>query len=253
MSVTLNWNPFSDTSVDAYHVFRSITGFVIPFPNSLAPGAQLKFAATSPTLQVVNFTTVDQASVIQQINAQAKGIVASATTAGPAAVLVRCTGTVNPILKLMSCSALTQLGISPGLVGPMQNFVDIGTVPFVDTNQSYSFTDPDGANTDWYYLKTITSLVYSLPTIALQPIVSLPAPCAIEGRVIDLSGNPIVGAEVTATVAVQGGTKNNAGIVTGPITVLTDFLGRWMMTLPLVRHDSIRYPCDGIQSGYSSS
>jgi hypothetical protein len=232
MSVTLNWNPFKDTAVDAYHVFRSITGFSIPFPNNLQVGAQLIFAATIPSRQIITLTSTDMQSVVAQINAQAKGIVASAAIAGPAAILIRCTATVNPVLKTFPCTALTQLGIQPKIYGPRQNFVDIGIVPFVSITQSYTFTDRDGVNTDWYYLKTIKNLLFSLPTVALQPSITPPTSCVIEGRVIDLSNNPIVGAEVTAQIAVQGGNHNNAGIVTGAITALTDSLGRWSMSLP---------------------
>jgi hypothetical protein len=247
MSVALSWNPFNDTAVDSFHVFRSITGFMIPASNSLAPNAQLLFQVNKHETQSIVFPAVDLASIVATINSKAKGLQAAIDTNGD--ILVRRTSFERPVLNILFCSFATQLGLTPGPIGPRQNFIDVGTVPFVSTTASYSFTDADGSSYDWYYLKTLTGSTYSVPTIAVRPQIAQVALCTVEGRVCDASNNPIAGARVRFKLAVPGrGTlkeqgcnwndpwcdpdpANNASDTIEWREVFTDSLGRWVANL----------------------
>lgn len=246
MNITLKWTAFADTVADSYKLYKAITGFSIPFPNSLIIGNQFIFAATSPDRQVVTLTGTSISQVAANLNA-AKGIQATPNQAGTA-LLVRCTARDNPKLKLYACTALTSLGMVPSLIGPKENFQLLTTIPFVSGTFEYSYIDVDGNALDYYHLTTVDGSTESLPTQDLQPVLTPESVCIIEGRIIDSQNNPIVGAEVKAQIQVPVGVSDNSGIRTGVKTVITDSLGRW--SIPILQGQLVLFQIEAI--GYNN-
>lgn len=230
--INLSWSTYNDSSVDTFNVYRSITGISIPFPNSLQSGDVLQFSATSPTVQRVTITATDITSVVAAINTQGKGIQATANTASTA-ILLRCTATVNPKLKLYPCTFLTDTGIPVQLVAPKMNPSLVGTVAGVTAPSNYTFSDADGSPYDYYYITSVKSSVESIPSIWQKPLVTPESLCVIEGRVKSLQNNPIVGAEVKMSPIGGVATSDSSGVVFPPLIAYTDDLGRW--SLPVLQ------------------
>lgn len=246
MNVTLKWTAFADTAADHYKLYKAITGFSIPFPNSLLVGDLFIFSATSQDRQIVTLTGTSISQVAANLNG-ARGIHATANLAGTT-LFVRCTARDNPKLKTFPCTFLTHLSMTPSLIGTKENFQLITTIAFVPGTFNYSYTDLDGNALDFYHLTTVIGSTESLPTQDLQPILTPESICVIEGRVIDSQNDPVVGAEVKAQIQVPVGISDNAGILTGPKTVITDSLGRWSM--PILQGQLVLFQIESV--GYNS-
>lgn len=236
MSTTVKWNTFTDTLVDSFKIYRAVTGVVVSFPNSLVTGDKLVFAATSPTRQVVVLTGTNISQVAADVNAQAKGL--KATIDGTNLIL-RCTARTNPKLKLEACTFLTHTGVTPQLIGPAQNFVYLDSVTFDSEINQYEYTDPVGDPVDYYRITTLMGSTESGPSQSTQSIIDAGNICMIEGRVINSQNDPVLGAEVSASVVVPVGSEEDSGIVPEVHTVYTDELGRW--SIPFIRSQLILF------------
>lgn len=227
--ITLRWNTFDDAAPDSFNVYRSFVGLTIDFPNDLAVGDKLIFAVTSETRQTITLARTTIAQVVEDINAQAHGLVATKNTANTK-LFLRATASVNPKLKLYPCAFLTNTDQAVRLIGPKSEFSLVGNVPFVAGTSEYSFEDADGDSLDFYHLTTVTGSDESIPSIDLQPIVIPAEVCTVEGRVIDGQNRPIVSVVVKATVVIPVGMEQNSSIIPTPVQILTDSLGRWSLS-----------------------
>lgn len=225
--IDLSWLKYDDADADSYRVYRSVPGFVIPFPNSLAPGDQLIFSATSADVQTITFESTLIASVASALSS-AKGLEIKINQAGTA-IFVRLLATKEPRLKLYSCSALTSLGLVPQIIVPELNFSQIATVPIVNTESEYSYSDVDGSHLDSYRITSVVGVTESIPSISVSPVLPGYDFCAVETRFLDIQGRPVVGVEVIAEVA----TPFHDSTVRQKITVKSDKFGR--INFPLMQ------------------
>lgn len=246
MSATINWSTFANSDAASFNIYRAITGFVIPFPNSLASGDSLALAAMSSLQQLVRFTAVDIDSIVAAINSQAKGVKAIKNQAGTG-VFVRCIAVDDPKLKVLPCTAATKLSLAAGPIGPRGSFQQIGSVAAVLGQTAYSFADPDGDATDFYHITSVSAGVESIPSQDLQPVITPASVCVIEGRITDAQNNPVVGACVKASVEIPVGISDNTGLSKKPVQVLTDYLGRW--SLYFVQNQLVLFQIEAI--GYN--
>jgi hypothetical protein len=243
---TVKWNTFVDSDVDSFNIYRSITGLSITFPNSLQTGDVFQFAATSPTVQKVTIGATDINSVAAAINAQAKGLTATVSQSG-LVLFIRCTAKERARLKLYPCTFLTHLSIPVSIIVPRSNFVLLANVAFVPAPSAYSYSDLDGNPLDWYHITSVKSSIETIPSIDQKPIITPESVCTVEGRVIDVQNNPIVGAEVRASPIGGVETSDNSGLVTPGIVAYTDDYGRWSM--PLIQGKRLLFEIASI--GYS--
>lgn len=225
--IDLSWLKYDDADADSYKVYRAVPGFIIPFPNSLATGDQFIFSATSADIQTITLGSVSIANVAAQL-ATAKGLEISTNQAGTA-IFVRLLATREPRLKLYSCSALTSLGMPPQTIVPELNFVQIASVPIVNTTTEYSYSDADGSPLDSYRITSATGSSESIPSVVVSPVLPGYDFCAIETRFIDVVGRPVVGVEVIAEVA----TPFCDSTVRQKVTVKSDTFGR--INFPLMQ------------------
>ena len=232
MANRLRWFSYSDSVVDKYRVYRAITGIKVVFPNSLSYGDQLVFAATSQTQQVVRLTGGDIDTVIQDINTQGKGVVAS-KSGDNLALYIRCTATEDPRFKLIRCSFATKTGQLPRVVGPRSEYVSIGDLCYVNGTYDYTYIDDDGSVGDWYCVTSIRNNIESLPSQALRPTESFNETCAVVGRVMSLGNKPVPGAEVTASLMGDVGVNSadQSLISEEKFSCFSDEAGRWTLQL----------------------
>lgn len=194
--IELKWQAFNDADCDAFRIYRSIPGFTLTFPLTLA-GTELKIQVTSPDLQVISITLNTAVGVAGEINAAIKGATATVSDSGTQ-VFVRINATKNPRMVLKSCTFASAAGLAPGVIVPESSWEFITAIPRVNNTFDYDFTDPDGAYSDSYRLTTITGLVESAPSIIKRPVIALPPLCVLEGRILSGDNRPLQNAIVRA-------------------------------------------------------
>lgn len=236
MSTNLKWYKFDDTDATEYRVYRSIHGFKVAFPNSLMVGDELIFSATNKDIQKVLISSTDIGAIANNINNQAKGLRADVAANGYE-LLIRTIADTNPKLKLYKCSFLNNAGIVPGLISPATVWEKIATIPLVSDQTTYEFEDVDGFALDYYKVSSATDVIEHIPSVSQQSVIAPEDSCVIEGRVIDNSNRPVIGAEVRVGIKVPVGVQQNSGILApnaGTKTVFTDEIGRW--SVPVLRN-----------------
>lgn len=228
--VKIAWNAFKDATCTSFTVYRSIPGITVLFPNALASGDVLTFAATSVDVQ--NVTIVDPSidAVISQFNTQAKGAYAIKDTGGTK-MLIRTTATSKAKLKLYPCTFLTHTSQAVRILVPALEWVSVSTVTFVSATFSYNFTDPDGTELDSYRVTSTASAVESLPSIVETPKIGTDSLCAIEGRVCDSQNRPIVGMLVRAQPRTPEAYSDGHGVDVHTVQSYTDGYGRFSLYL----------------------
>ena len=251
MSSTILWNIFSDAVVDSFNIYRSITGITVTFPNSLAAGDTLVFAATSPKKQTVTLSvgvpTID--TVLADINAQAHGLKAVKSTSGTT-LYIRCTSNTNPKLKLYPCTFLTHTGQTVRIIAPKSEWSLLTSLGTILNQTAYDYPDPNGDSTDWYRITTVTGIIESLPSQDQKASVVPGVPgsfCVVEGRVIDLQNRPVASAHVRATIMIPVGVNSNSGVTKRRKVVITDSFGRWSM--PILQKQQVLFEIPAI--GYN--
>lgn len=229
--INLYWFSYLDATCPYFNVYRSITGIAIPFPNGLTIADQLIFSATSTTKQTISFTAVDIDSVVHAINAQGKGVAASKSHDGTK-VFIRCTARKKAKLKLFNSSFLAHTGLTPQIIVPALQWVNVGNVARLDHTYNYTYADPDGDPLDWYHI-TSMGAPESIPSVALQPFIPLELMTVVEGRLTDAQNNPAEYAEIRAKLEMIEETGEHQAMVKPVIETKTDKYGRF--SLPLVR------------------
>jgi hypothetical protein len=215
--------------VDTYNVYRSVPGLVVDFPNALQVGDALRLAVVSPDIQTVTFTGTSAEDFADDINAQVRGLKASASTDG-ASVALRLTGGRGRI-KFFKSPGLANLGLAPKIVVPRLEFSLVGSVsgtldPQEDT---INFSDETGDILDTYRVTSVTSGVESLPSASFSPQIIGADLCVVEARFITPNGRPIEGVSTRAKLAYPDG----SGVGDSIIEVYSDVYGR--VALPLLQ------------------
>lgn len=229
--ISLYWLAFLDANCTVFNVYRAITGFIIPFPNSIATSDSLIFSSTSQDTQTITFGAVDIDSMLAQINSVGKGVKATKNLSDTK-LFVRCVATVKARMKLYPSALLTKIGQAPRIIVPSLEYQQVGTVSRVNGTYNYSFTDPDGSSHDWYYITSVSNSE-SIPSRAAQPVIPLELMCVLEGRITDSQNNPAGGAEISATLGQLESHGDNQSMIKPPVKTITDSFGRFL--LPLVR------------------
>lgn len=228
--INLSWAAFNDATADSFNVYRSIPGLTIAFPNTLAIGDILTFAATSLDQQNITFTAIDIDSVVSQFNAAAKGAYAVKDTGGTN-ILIRTTATQKAKLKLYPCTFLTNTSQAVRMIVPSLEWVMIANVPFVLNTFDYTYDDPDGTELDAYRITSVVSAVESLPSLIQFPQIGTDSLCAIEGAVFDTMNHPVKGMAITAIPRLYETSSDSHWVDSHGVRVYTDSFGRFTLYL----------------------
>lgn len=229
--ISIAWAAYDDVDCDSFNVYRSVPGFVVPFPNALQVNDELRFAATSPDIQTITFTAVDIDSVVTQFNAAAKGMYAAKTDAGDA-IIFRLNATSKAKLKLYNCLFLDHVSQSARIIVPELEWALLDNVPLVVNVFEYDYSDLDGTELDSYRITSVSGVEESLPSLVQKPVIGVDLLCAVEGRVVDSVNRPVQGLIVRAEVRVPMAQTDGHGLDGHPVEVKTDDFGRFTIYLP---------------------
>lgn len=248
MSTTIKLREFTSTLPDLFNVYRAITGFTVSFPNTLAASDYLLFQVFSTELQKVVLTAGDIDTVVSDINSQAKGIKAFKNLAGDK-ILIRTVSNSNPSLKTFDCPFLDKVGIDPQQYVERDAFELVGTVIPVSGTFDYSFTDPDGADNDWYYYTRVVGSNEIDPSADFQPSMFDDSLCIITGSLKTLDNKPIAGSAISAKIEVPPRQVATATPTAGKYAVeaMSDING--MVAIPAYRGSLVLLQIDSI--GYN--
>jgi hypothetical protein len=231
--------------VSSFTVYRAVTGLIVPFPNSLVVGDILLFAATTRDLNKITLTSSNIDDFVTAVNT-ADGVIATKSQ-DATKVFIRCTALNNPKFDLKPCTFATKTNTPPGVYAPKEMFIAIGTVPYVSAQLAYTFTDADGSMLDWYMVSSTTASVEAIPSVAVRPLAGIEALCSVEGRLLDIQNNPVVGALVRAHIQIPPGTVDNSAIGKNFVSTISDSYGRW--SLPLMQCQFVLFQIDAV--GYN--
>lgn len=231
MANQIRWYPYADTVIDRYRLYRSIVGIKVDFPSTLRYGDQLVFAATSPTQQTVKLTGSDINTVISNINAQGKGVVATKNSAGTE-LYIRCTATTDPKFKLMRCSFATKTGQIPRSVTQGSEYVLLTEVTHVPETEVYTIDDAEGALNDWYQVTSVKNEIESIPSQSIAPAEAFNENCFIVGRIMSPGNSPMPGEQISASVmgTVGANPADQSLVSEEKISTFTDEEGRWTLS-----------------------
>jgi hypothetical protein len=228
--ITLKFARAPGADVTQFRLYRAIVGFV----------ANLNLAATGKTLILkidggAAQTITLGVSFVSDINAVLVGGKAYASLNNPLQFLVRSNMRLAPgSVEIVGGTALGDLGISPLLREQESNVLLLVQIPLpVNPDDVVTHNDLDGVLEDFYALSTVdTALVESnLTTLTRAQTPSGPL-CEIEGTVIDLMGNPVVDAEVVATLTgIPHNTNARAYINNQSLCTRTDMNGNFSITV----------------------
>ncbi|NBO56173.1 MAG: hypothetical protein EBU84_16640 [Actinobacteria bacterium] len=235
MANQVQWYTHLDATIFYSTLYRSVTGLYFQFPDNIAIGDKLIFAATSPVIQTVTITNTTIEGVAADINKQGKGVKATVSY-DCQHLFIRCTAKNNAKFKLLKCTFATKAGQAPRTVMPRTEFHKIRDFYATVNTHTYTYYDSEGEPDDWYRLTT-TSLPphceESLPTQSMKAIASSGDACTVDGRIQSLDTEDLEGREVSAEV--MGNTAFNpndqSAISEEKITTYTDELGRWALSL----------------------
>lgn len=226
--IAVKWTTYDDTEIDFFSVYRSIPGFVIPFPNALVAGNEFIFSATSPDIQKLVLTASDIDSFVTLVNTKGRGVEARKSY-DETKVYIRATAQKNPRIKTFKCSALQSLGITPTIYAPAVTWEKVAEVLWEEGETSYQFDDEDGSYLDVYYVTSSIGVVESIPSIIMPVLPNNPSLCALEARFVDPQGKPVQNVMVRATLYVP----ERGGISISPVVQRSDVYGR--VNLPLLQ------------------
>lgn len=232
--IKLTWTSFDDADCDEFRIYRSVCGFVLSFPLSGAViGSELKVQATSPFTQSVVLSSDSAIGVASDINNTLKGVKATVSDSGTE-VIVRVTATdSNRKLKILPCSFCTETGLSPRIILTGSEWELVGSVPRVNDEFEYEYEDVDGDFFDLYRVASVKGSTESLPSLIRSPFITLPALCALEGRLISHENRPYANVVVRARSYIPGDCEDGA-FISGSVdvrTVRTDVYGRFALNL----------------------
>jgi len=225
--ITIKFAAYTDAEIDEYRVYRSITGFTIPFPNTITSEDQLIISATDPEKQFINFSDTSIAGMQLAINKKLRGLVATPKS-DSSALIVRAAATIKPKIKLFSSTFLDNANQEARIIAPRSEYTQVATIPFDGSIEIYAWEDADGDNRDWYYITTVKDGIESLPTYQLQPAIYKPDLCVISGRLTDLQSNPLPGVELRLGLIAK---HQPDPITTKDVVITTDELGRFVVAV----------------------
>lgn len=226
--IALEWSVFDDTEVDSFKVYRSVPGWVLPFPNGLADGDELIFSATSPDIQKIKFPSSDIDTFVNTLNAQARGLEARKSQ-DETKVYIRAIAKRNAKIKTYSCSALKSMDIAPQIYAVGVSWELVDTVMFDEEIETYLLNDPEGTIYDLYKAVSVSGMQESLPSIIVPVVPDNPHLCFLEARFVDPAGKPVQNVVVRATLYVP----EQGGIAVSPVVQHSDAYGR--VSLPLLQ------------------
>lgn len=238
--ISLEWSVFTDTAVDSFNVYRSIPGWILPFPNGLADGDRLIFSATSPDIQNILIPSSDIDTFVNTINTKARGLVATKSQ-DETKVYIRATAKKNAKLKTYNCSALKSMGIAPAIYAVGVEWELVDNVLYDQGTVDYLLNDPDGSIYDLYKATSVTGSQESVPSIIVPVIPDNPNLCVLEARFVDPVGKPVQNVMVRATLYVP----EQGGIAVSPVVQNSDAYGRVSMPLLQNRQYLIEIPAIG--------
>jgi len=233
--IKLSWLCHQDADCDTFRVYRAITGIIVNFPNSLVAGNSIKFSATSPVPQEISFPAVDIDSVLARINLLGKGVRATKNLAGDK-LFIRCTATTDAKFILKPCNFAVNTAQTPRIITPALEWVALADIARVVDTFAYDYTDADGDQLDRYRTTTLKSSAESIPSVITTPALAYPAMCILEGRVIDSSNHPVVGARVQVEIRIDPAMADKAVMAQGLQITATDEFGRF--ALPLIQNQA---------------
>jgi hypothetical protein len=182
---------------------------------------------------VVMVQSNDPVAIAAQLNSSIPGLLVDVNGTSPNRFLTF--RSTTGFLQIFQTVGASDLGLVPGNYVPQQNWLLIGNVPWDPTNTTgaYSFTDPSGELSDYYYFTTLNPPnPESIPSVAFHAKNSQLPVCQVFGTVLEADGaQPIPGIRIEARAVLDNGQSDD--FFSGKLDhTQTDMMGRWQLSLP---------------------